>query len=108
MSGHKHTPGPWEHCHASDGRCACGRIYSTSTDTEVASLASDEDAAQGDERVANAHLIAAAPDMLDALEGILAHYVALAESGDAGFWNPEMEPQVLAARAAIKKARGEK
>ena len=35
------------------------------------------------------------------LRGILDRYVTLVDSGDAGNWNPEEEPQVIAARAAL-------
>lgn len=39
----------------------------------------------------------------DALRGILNRYVGLVNSGDAGNWNPETEPEVIAARAALSK-----
>ncbi|OAH41860.1 hypothetical protein AX777_21350 [Sphingobium yanoikuyae] len=55
---------------------------------------------------ANARLIAAAPELLEALDGVLAKYTGLVESGDAGFWDAEKEPEVIAARAAIAKAKG--
>jgi len=54
----------------------------------------------------DAILIAAAPDLLSALNGLLQMYVAFINSGDAGNWNPEDESQVKAARAAIAKALG--
>lgn len=41
-----------------------------------------------------------------ALDGLLSRYVTLVESGDAGNWDAEKEPQVIAARAAIAKAKG--
>ncbi|MBN3822319.1 hypothetical protein G3O00_01630 [Burkholderia sp. Ac-20384] len=47
----------------------------------------------------------AAPAMLEALENLLDRYVGLASSGDAGNWDFESEPQVIAARAAIALAR---
>lgn len=56
---------------------------------------------------ANARLISAAPDMAEALQGFLDHYVAMVNSGDCGFWNPEDETHVKAARSALAKARGE-
>lgn len=59
-----------------------------------------------DERDANARLIAAAPDLLEALSTFLIEYVRLVESGDAGFWDAEKEPKVIAARAAIARATG--
>lgn len=40
----------------------------------------------------------------EALEGLLNHYVELVLSGDAGFWDPEKEDEVIAARAALKEA----
>lgn len=45
-------------------------------------------------------------ELRSALEGLLDHYVALVASGDAGFWNPEEEPQVIAARAALANTKG--
>jgi hypothetical protein len=54
-----------------------------------------------------ARLIAAAPELYEALEKTLETYVALANSGDAGFWEPEQEDHVIKARAALRKARGE-
>lgn len=56
------------------------------------------------QRDANARLIAAAPELLEALRGMTEHYVRLAGCGDCGNWNPEEEPEVIAARAAIAKA----
>ncbi|MCG2586544.1 hypothetical protein [Massilia sp. TS11] len=42
-------------------------------------------------------------EMRDALSNLLNRYVRLANSGDAGNWNPEEEPEVIAARAALTK-----
>ena len=39
----------------------------------------------------------------EALEGTLNWIVYLANSGDAGFWNPEEQSVIIAARAALKK-----
>ena len=58
------------------------------------------------EVLANARLIAAAPDLLEALKACEAWIVDLAESGDAGFWDASKAPQVIQARAAIAKATG--
>jgi hypothetical protein len=38
----------------------------------------------------------------EGLEGILTRYVGLANSGDAGHWDPEQESEVAAARAALQ------
>lgn len=62
---------------------------------------------EGPDRKDNAHLIAAAPELLEALEGMTERYTELANSGDCGFWDCENENEVKAARAAIKKAKGE-
>lgn len=51
-------------------------------------------------------LFSAAPELSMALRGMLARYVELVKSGDAGHWNAETEPEVIAARAAIAKADG--
>jgi len=42
-----------------------------------------------------------------ALRGLTEHYVAMVNSGDCGFWNPEEEPEVIAARAALQQEGGE-
>jgi ribosomal protein L16/L10AE len=44
--------------------------------------------------------------LVAALEGTLGKWVALVESGDAGFWNAEEEEHVKASRAALAKAKG--
>lgn len=49
--------------------------------------------------VVNAH-----DELVAALKGILDRYVGVIISGDCGFWNPEEEPEVIAARAALSKA----
>lgn len=55
----------------------------------------------------DASLIAAAPDLLEALEKFVKEYTEMVNSGDCGFWDPENEDKVKAARAAIAKAKGE-
>lgn len=40
-------------------------------------------------------------DAREALGGITERYVSLAGSGDCGFWNPEEEPEVIAARSTL-------
>jgi len=42
-------------------------------------------------------------ELVDALAGLLKLYVDLGNSGDAGNWNPEEEPEVIAARAVLAK-----
>lgn len=43
--------------------------------------------------------------LVGALEGMLNRYVELVESGDAGKWDAEAEPDVIAARAALSEAK---
>jgi len=54
---------------------------------------------------ANAALIAAAPELYEALDALTKQYVQLASSGDCGFWDCETEPQVIAARSALLRAQ---
>ena len=94
----KHTPGPW-HYRTSDGSIggidsACGLSIAQAFQVKPIS----EDLTQ-ETRKSNAHLIAAAPDLLDALKELL-----LAERLDD-------DDQILLsarvkARAAIAKAEG--
>lgn len=58
---------------------------------------------RGEEMPSN-NLIAAAPELYEALAKLLDHYTRLVNCGDCGSWNPEVEPEILAARAALLKA----
>ncbi len=71
----KHTPGPWRH--------HCGRIWSDYVDDGVivASAGDDHGRVGKDELRANNNLIAAAPDLLAALQNIV---------GNALWRQPEM------------------
>ena len=57
-----------------------------------------------EEARANARLMAAAPDMLEALQGMLSMWNSVCT---AHAWEPEHLTEVTAARAAIAKAIGE-
>jgi len=46
-------------------------------------------------------------DLLEALEELFASYKSLADSGDAGNWSLEEQPEGKKALAAIAKAKGE-
>lgn len=88
-----HTPGPWHvtamhkgirpsfHSPGENGGVAICEMYSSGRDV-----------------VANARLIAAAPDLLEALEGMVSDFDGCYADG---------EPAMIKARAAIAKARGE-
>lgn len=87
------TPGPWVWDRLGDVETVDGKDIAT---TE----------AMTQESLANAALIAAAPDLYEALTGVVDLYVELVNSGDAGFWDPEDVSAIVAARAALRKANG--
>lgn len=106
----KFTPGPWrvgmESGHnanvitaVSDGDGIC-LVYGIPQNRKVDEVGTSSG-------IANAHLIAAAPDLMEALERLLNAYLNIADSGDAGNWDAEKESEVVTARAAIAKAYGE-
>jgi len=85
MNKHKHTPGPWE-------------VFESHTGPYVIDSAEQAAVCKLEwclEAKANARLIAAAPELLDALRLVLAHAGALTGAD----WT--------AIRAAIAKAEGE-
>ncbi len=98
----KHTPGPWE----ANGYHIRQRVTGTRSIAEVAYTGPHHTPAHEypkscrlvDE--ANARLIAAAPDLLEALEAIMGSDV-FEWNGSAAFW---LQDKV---RAAIAKAKGE-
>ncbi len=97
----KHTPGPWRAdenhgCKEIKGRKSPGRQGQYQTEICYTPGLHDDD-----EDMANAWLIAAAPDLLEALRTLATEAVDSVEYGD---W-PELQEAVDAARAAIKKAK---
>jgi hypothetical protein len=100
----RHTKGPWKVFRVKDGANK-GKVIGIG-DAQAGGITDPFGGLwrSGKELEANAELIAAAPELLAALETFVAEYVALVESGDAGFWDAEIEPKVIAARAAIAKA----
>lgn len=73
-----YSPAPWRACH--DGNCHCGLVWSTAIDSLVAFTpdANDNEFGEGckiqpksTEFFANMRLIAAAPELLEALEAML-------------------------------------
>lgn len=93
----KHTPGPWAHRN--------GRIYSV--DREELTIANVARSADGDYSPANGLLLAAAPELLEALERCTDWMERLRASTDAGLWDWSEGDQYMAARTAIAKAKGE-
>ena len=96
--GYKHTPAPWfEVKHFSEWLISDGSRLVATTAGSPAHLG----LAHAKRDAANARLIAAAPDLLKALETLLSLHDARVDTADA--WNVSMEE----ARAAISKAIGD-
>lgn len=98
MEEFKGTPGPWTGkdvmiCKQDKAGLQLGFI-----------MTSDESRAA--ECAANAYLIAAAPELFDALQCLFENYKQLADSGDTGNWRLEDEPVGKKALHAINKALG--
>lgn len=94
----KHTPGPWRI--GDKGMTVFGPLTDQPSPIAIANLIPPTPRAGIEEREANAHLIAAAPDLLAASEQAAALLKELAHDGAE---NPELE--IL--RKAIAKAKGE-
>ena len=95
MKDLRHTPGPW-------------KVSKNGNDIEMANsdnagIATLYAISELQDK-ANAKLIAASPEMLEALKAMTEHYVDLVNSSDAGSWNPEEEDVVKKAREVITKA----
>lgn len=107
MKEAKHTPGPWEVSKGYDGSISVSatrpyRINNISAGTPVICDVYQHlefDSFSGE---ANARLIAAAPELLDALRGLL----ALEEENLRGYDDIDVCTEVQFARAAIAKATG--
>ncbi|MBP2695794.1 hypothetical protein [Pseudomonas aeruginosa] len=99
MSKQSYTPGPWEQRNNrvfSGGKCICSNVNAASPTTQNIA----EDVAMS---IANAKLMAAAPELLEALQGMLEVY--------GGQYNDDCLPKssseldlIQQARAAIAKA----
>lgn len=102
------TPGKWSFSHnsASDASVACIEINSSESLHEIAYLQSTPSRIGGynqtsfDKTIANAHLIAAAPDLLNALQ-------AMPNKAYKQNWNDHYPDEVSKAQSAISKALGD-
>ncbi len=104
----KHTPGPWAVSKGYDGSLSVSatksfRINNISAGTPVICDVYPHLDADGFSGEANARLIAAAPDLLEALLGMLA---IDQENHQRGHDDDDVCKEVQTARAAIAKATG--
>ncbi len=90
-----HTPGPWDYTESS------GYVWGEDEDTKVCMISFIPK--QRDAMDANARLIAAAPEMLEALANI---NTLLTNAPDAATLGAAVEQAITISRAAIQKARG--
>ena len=98
----KHTPGPWHYFETLDGRC---RVKPLNGKYIVAECSAMEP--QCEEQRANARLMAAGPDLLEALKGLLRWMPIYPAAADAFVGGREAHQAAIdAARAAIAKAEG--
>ena len=95
----RHTPGPWFVAGYAGEHDEAGAHIKASDGTSVAHTA-PEGGGGWLSYVADARLIAAAPDLLEALAGIV-------EIGKRDMSNPKYDGYFKSARAAIAKAGGE-
>lgn len=96
MSKSEHTPGPWRYTNAAYG---CSTVWATTKPVAVVMSC--------DEKVANARLIAAAPELLQELQRMLSVFGCLSEA-DYQEINPCAKARVHKARALVAKVTGSK
>lgn len=96
----KHTPGPWRIEFVKDVSSGSVGSHIIRLGNEWEYLAFHKSGSTPDVEKANAHLIAAAPEMLEALENLLQFVDSIPDITNE-------HSKMKAARDAIKKARGE-
>lgn len=106
----KHTPGPWIHETGPDAPIGSvvdklGETIAQAQENCHCGRSEDAGRAMQQMRNANARLIAAAPEMLEALEAMVALSDDPADAGFGDFMMRDLAAQKLA-RAAIAKAKG--
>ena len=114
MSGTNFTSGPWYPGHLGEvGRCQCetfaGGIAHVHMDNGIADIAEGgNDCPPKDQAIANMHLIASAPDLYEALQGMIEWF----GNTKKGEWHSsdahrEACAVVDKARAALSRAKGD-
>lgn len=97
----EHTPGPWQAEEASVRGIT--QEWFVRVDGDDIAIASDIRDRNGNHSEANARLIAAAPELLEALEDL----ASLAEAAMREVGEYDIEAELADARAAIAKATGD-
>jgi len=107
MSNAKHTPGPWNLGNSDIPVSAVSVNGGNRKHTTLARIASPEFVGMSlQEGLANARLIAAAPDMADLIEELVSCFLSRDESGAFQSFNLDAE-FCSKAFSVIAKARGE-
>jgi hypothetical protein len=101
----KHTPGPW--FVIDSFYPSIKEVKGPSFKINVVMWATDLTEKDYLKRLADLSLIAAAPELLEALKGCLQWMESLRSSGDAGNWGWEQDDEYIKGIAAIAKAEGE-
>lgn len=100
----KHTPGPWTY---TPQPVESNGFYIQTFDMSHRNTFIGE-AGGGlqtpQEIKANAKLIAAAPDLLEALEALMEEYENIGNTGDCGYFAADQQEVYIKAMAAIRKA----
>jgi hypothetical protein len=105
----QHTPGPWRWVPEPDTASLWrdyGDLYSASSEVVLSIWDNGFDGGVRVNSHADARLIEAAPELLEALEELVEACTGHLDRGQAPWRSNEDEKEVIKARAAIAKARG--
>lgn len=117
MAETKFTEGPWRGCH--NGTCPCGYIFGDEGEVYVAQAIGPGNVQNGmpdpypteEAQTANAHLIAAAPELYEALSAARQQLITLGgevvEEGGKIVSDPIQAAVLAVIDAALARARGE-
>ncbi|MCK5020139.1 MAG: hypothetical protein KAS32_24085 [Candidatus Peribacteraceae bacterium] len=99
------TPGEWKLTEDSPFVYALNNVGSNRMWMNVSAGFNDTGNRISDEELSNnGTLIAAAPKLYKALQELTESYVSMINSGDCGNWDPEKDPEVAHAYAALAAA----